>query len=75
MIKVPGDLVGLAEELRAKAREHGDEAAIAAAEKAHEHAASGNLENVRRHAEELSTIATLMPYAKALLDALANVGI
>jgi hypothetical protein len=68
------DLVSLAEQLRAKAREHGDEDAIAAAEKAHAHAQAGELEKVRLHASPLSKIAALAPLANAVLTALAGVG-
>jgi hypothetical protein len=68
------DLVSLVEQLRTKAREHGDETAIAAADKAHEHAQAGQLEKVRLHASPLSNIAALAPLANAVLNALASVG-
>jgi hypothetical protein len=69
-----GDVLALAEQLRAKALEHGDEDAIVAAEKAHQHARAGNVEKVRFYTESLKTIAALAPLANAVLSALAGVG-
>ena len=72
--KPPDDLVGLVGQLHAKAREHGDENAIAAAAKAHEHAQAGDIEKVKLHTERLTTIAALAPLANAILTAIASVG-
>jgi hypothetical protein len=69
-----GDVVALAKTLLEKAREHGDDEAIALADKAHEHAAAGRFERMKVYVQGLTAIAALVPYAKPLLDMLANVG-
>jgi hypothetical protein len=69
-----GDVLELTKQLHAKAEEHGDEDAIALAQKAHEHATAGKFEKVRMHVQGLTAIAALAPYAKTVIDALANVG-
>jgi hypothetical protein len=70
-----GDVVKLAEQLLEKAREHGDEDAIDMAQKAHVHATSGRLEKVKLFVQGLTSVAALVPYAKPVLDALANIGL
>ncbi len=70
----PDDLVSLARQLHAKAQEHGDPNALAAAEKAHQHAQAGDVEKVRLHTERLTKFAALAPLANAILTALADVG-
>jgi hypothetical protein len=72
--KPSDDLVTLVGQLHAKAHEHGDEDAIAAAEKAHQHAQAGQVERVRFYTERLTKIAALAPLANAILTALADVG-
>lgn len=69
-----GDVVKLAEQLLERTREHGDADAIAAADRAHEHARAGQLEKVRFHVAALNTIAALAPLANAVLSAIANIG-
>jgi|HubBroStandDraft_2_1064218.scaffolds.fasta_scaffold07651_2 hypothetical protein len=70
----PPDLLGLMNELRTKAREHGDPDAIHAAERAHEHARSGNTDKLLFHLASLKTVAALTPLVNAISNALAGIG-
>jgi predicted transcriptional regulator len=71
-----GDLVSLVAQLRAKAHEHGDEVAIATADKVHEHASSvpPNTEKMTLYLKMLTAVAELAPYASAALHAISGVG-
>jgi hypothetical protein len=73
------DLALLADRLREQARnapDHIREEAVAAANKVHEHATSGNPDHrkMRFHLKGLETVAELTPTVNSILQALSNVG-
>jgi hypothetical protein len=70
----PPDLVTLTASLRDAARAHGDPAAIAAADRAHDHAQAGDHAKVRSHLVSLQTVAALTPLVNAISNALAAIG-